>query len=52
MGDSSKAQVELGWERKVDFKGLVSMMVDADMRKIVGIGSEEFRAQREVAVTK
>lgn len=51
-GDSSKAQVELGWERKVDFKGLVSMMVDADMRKIVGIGSEEFRAQREVAVTK
>ncbi|WP_418223283.1 GDP-mannose 4,6-dehydratase [Clostridium isatidis] len=51
-GDSSKAQVELGWERKVDFKGLVSMMVDSDMREIAGIGSQEYRAQAEAAITK
>ncbi len=30
-GDASKAEQELGWKRKVDFKGLVSMMVRADM---------------------
>ena len=30
-GDASKAEKELGWKRKVDFKGLVSMMVRADM---------------------
>ena len=51
-GDSSKAQEELGWERKVDFKGLVSMMVDSDMREIAGIGSQEYRAQAEAAITK
>jgi len=32
-GDASKAEKELGWERKVDFKGLVSMMVRADMEE-------------------
>ena len=31
-GDASKADKELGWKRKVDFKGLVSMMVRADMK--------------------
>lgn len=30
-GDASKAEQELGWKRNVDFKGLVSMMVRADM---------------------
>jgi GDPmannose 4,6-dehydratase len=29
-GDSSKARRELGWKPKVDFNGLVKMMVDAD----------------------
>ena len=29
-GDSSKAERELGWQRKVSFKQLVKMMVDAD----------------------
>ncbi len=42
-GDCSKAEKELGWKRKVDFKGLVSMMVDADMKAIAGMSSEEFR---------
>ena len=30
-GDPSKAEKELGWKRQVDFAGLVSMMVRADM---------------------
>ena len=42
-GDSSKAERELGWERKVSFRELVSMMVDSDMKEIAGISSEEFR---------
>ena len=44
-GDSSKAEAELGWKRKVDFKGLVSMMMDADMKEIAGMSCEEYRAQ-------
>lgn len=31
-GDSTKAEKELGWKRKVDFPSLVKMMVDADRR--------------------
>lgn len=50
-GDSTKAEKELGWKRKVSFKGLVSMMVDSDMKEIAGIGSEEFKASKEAAVT-
>ncbi len=50
-GDSTKAEKELGWKRKVSFKGLVSMMVDSDMKEIAGIGSEEFRASKEAAVS-
>ncbi len=34
IGDPSKAKKELGWEPSVDFKGLVHMMVDADMARI------------------
>ncbi len=29
-GDSSKAEKELGWKRKVDFKGLIKIMVEHD----------------------
>lgn len=32
-GDSTKAETELGWKRKVSFKELVSMMVREDMKK-------------------
>ncbi len=32
LGDSSKAKKMLGWEPKVDFKGLVKMMVESDMK--------------------
>lgn len=32
-GDSTKAETELGWKRKVSFKELVSMMIREDMKK-------------------
>ncbi len=51
-GDATKAEKELGWERKVDFKGLISMMIDEDMREITGISTEEFLAKESVAATK
>jgi GDPmannose 4,6-dehydratase len=33
IGDPTKAQKELGWERKVDFRGLVTMMVENDLKE-------------------
>jgi len=33
LGDPGKAKRELGWEPKVSFRGLVEMMVDADMER-------------------
>lgn len=36
-GDPSRAEKMLGWKRKVNFKGLVRMMVEADIREIAGI---------------
>lgn len=34
IGDPSKARHKLGWQPKVDFKQLVTMMVDADLEKL------------------
>lgn len=34
LGDPSKAERQLGWYSKVDLKGLVKMMVEADYREI------------------
>jgi GDPmannose 4,6-dehydratase len=34
IGDPAKAKAKLGWTPSVDFKGLVHMMVDADMARI------------------
>ena len=34
IGDSSKARRQLGWVPSVDFAGLVTMMVDADLERI------------------
>jgi GDPmannose 4,6-dehydratase len=31
IGDPTKAQQKLGWEREVDFAGLVKMMVRHDL---------------------
>ena len=33
LGDPTKAKSKLGWKPAVDFKGLVKMMVDADMAR-------------------
>ena len=33
LGDPSKAERVLNWKRKIDFKSLVSMMVQADLKK-------------------
>jgi GDPmannose 4,6-dehydratase len=32
LGDPSKARAELGWKPTIDFKQLIEMMVDADLR--------------------
>ncbi len=34
IGDSTKARQKLGWKPKVDFLGLVKMMVDADVQSL------------------
>ena len=34
ISDPSKAHAVLGWEREVSFKDLVTMMVDADMKRL------------------
>ncbi len=34
IGDPSKATKKLGWQPTVDFKGLVTMMVDADIKRL------------------
>jgi GDPmannose 4,6-dehydratase len=34
IGDPAKAKKDLGWEPSVDFKGLVHMMVDADIERL------------------
>jgi GDPmannose 4,6-dehydratase len=31
LGDPTKAETELGWKRKVDFPGLVKLMVKHDL---------------------
>jgi len=34
LGDCSKAKEKLGWKREVDFKGLIHMMVEEDLRRL------------------
>jgi GDPmannose 4,6-dehydratase len=34
LADPSKAYHDLGWRPGVDFKGLVTMMVDADLARL------------------
>jgi GDPmannose 4,6-dehydratase len=36
IGDPAKARTVLGWHPSVDFKGLIEMMVDADMARLSG----------------
>jgi len=46
-GDPTKAETELGWKRDTDFKGLVAMMMDADMRTIAGMSCEEYKKNND-----
>jgi len=39
LGDSAKAQRELGWKPEVDFRQLVEMMVDADLERLTATSS-------------
>jgi GDPmannose 4,6-dehydratase len=34
IGDATKARTELGWQPSVDFRGLIEMMVDADLARL------------------
>ena len=34
VGDSTKARARLGWTPSVDFRGLITMMVDADLERL------------------
>jgi len=43
LGDPTKVRKALGWKPKVDFRGLVKMMVDADLE----LAEREARAQRK-----
>jgi GDPmannose 4,6-dehydratase len=36
LGDCSKAKRQLNWQPEVDFKQLIEMMVDADMKRLSG----------------
>ena len=46
-GNAEKAQKALGWERDVDFRGLVSMMMDADLRAIAGMSCGEYKESKK-----
>ena len=41
-GDPSRAETELRWTRKVDFKSLIHMMVEADVLEIAGIDLKRY----------
>lgn len=41
-GDCSKAEKELEWVRKVDFPGLVKMMVEGDLKEIAGMSIQSY----------
>jgi len=45
-GNPAKAEQELGWKRKVNFEGLVAMMMDHDLKEIAGMNCEEYRSQK------
>ena len=45
-GNAAKAEKELGWKREIDFRGLVAMMVEEDMKNIAGMSCGEYKASR------
>ena len=51
LGDSSKAKQKLGWEPKVTFKGLVELMVDADLSAL-GLPNPKGTASEDIATLR
>lgn len=45
-GNPEKAEKELNWRRKVDFKSLVAMMMNNDLENIAGKNCEEYRIEK------
>lgn len=46
-GNPAKAEKELGWKRKTDFRQLVSMMMEHDMQEIAGMNCQEYREKNQ-----
>lgn len=46
-GNAAKAEKALGWKRKVDFKGLVAMMMDSDLKEIVGMSCSQYKESKK-----
>ena len=46
-GNPSKAEKMLGWKRKVNFEGLVAMMMDNDLKEIAGMNCSEYKESRK-----
>ena len=51
LGDSTKAKQKLGWEPKVTFKGLVELMVDADLSAL-GLPNPKGTASEDIATLR
>jgi GDPmannose 4,6-dehydratase len=51
LGDSTKAKQKLGWEPKVTFKGLVELMVDADLSAL-GLPNPKDTASEDIATLR
>ncbi len=48
LGDSTKAKQKLGWQPQLSFKGLVELMVDADL-EVLGLANPKGVASGDVA---
>ena len=44
IGDSTKARTELGWTPEIDFRRLITMMVDADLERLGAVPRAAARA--------
>ncbi len=42
-GNPAKAEMNLEWKRNIDFDALVSMMMEADMKKVTGMSCAEYK---------
>jgi GDPmannose 4,6-dehydratase len=45
IGDAARAKAALGWEPTVSFRGLIEMMVDADLARLSGVASPGSRVE-------